>query len=289
MASTLPPPDTQPPPTQRPPSPRPSGVAPPFAAAVAGPASTAGGPVPALEVRAGAVSRSPHGRRVPPRRALIPALLVLAAAVAFGVARLLPTPGAGVLTASGTVEVDEVTLSAEAPGRIAELDVDEGSRVVADQVVGRLTDPVLEVQVKQATADAAQQQVVQAQMSHLALRAPLSGVVQKRIAHQGEFVSTGAPILTVADPTNLKLTLYVFEADLARVAVGQAVGIHADGFPDRVFIGRVQTIASHAEFTPRNIQTQKDRQNLVFAVTLHVPNPDGALKAGLPVDASFDQ
>ena len=74
----------------------------------------------------------------------------------------------------------------------------------------------------------------------------------------------------------------MLEADLGRVAVGQSVGIRADAFPDRVFAGRVQTIANRAEFTPRNVQTQKDRQNLVFAVTVRVPNPDGALKAGLP-------
>jgi multidrug resistance efflux pump len=225
-------------------------------------------------------------RHLPPRKALIPLALVLLAAAAWV---LRPAPAAGALTASGTVEVDEVTLSAEAPGRIVDLGVDEGSRVLEGQLVGRLSDPVLDVQLKQATIDAAQQQVFQAQMTRLELRAPLTGVVQKRIAHQGEFVAAGTPILTVADPTNLKLTLYVLEADLGRVAVGQNVDIHADAFPDRVFPGRVQTIASHAEFTPRNVQTQKDRQNLVFGVTLRVPNPDGALKAGLPVDASFDQ
>jgi multidrug resistance efflux pump len=227
-----------------------------------------------------------RGRHVPPRKALIPLVLVLVAGAGW---LLRPLPAAGALTASGTLEVDEVTLSAEAAGRIVDLGVDEGGRVVAGQVVGRLSDPVLDVQLKQATVDAAQQQLFQAQMSRLELRAPLSGVVQKRIAHQGEFVAAGTPILTVADPTTLKLTLYVLEADLGRVAVGQSVGIHTDAFPDRVFPGRVQTIANHAEFTPRNVQTQKDRQNLVFGVTLRVPNPDGALKAGLPVDAWFDQ
>ena len=65
--------------------------------------------------------------------------------------------------------------------------------------------------------------------------------------------------------------------------------MRADSFPERAFAGRVRTIATRAEFTPRNVQTQKDRQNLVFAVTVRVPNPDGALKAGLPVDATFDR
>jgi HlyD family secretion protein len=166
--------------------------------------------------------------------------------------------------------------------------VDEGSHVSEGQVVGRLSDPVLSVQVKQAVADAAQQQITQAQMLRLELRAPQAGIVQKKIAHRGEFVSPGTPILTVADPSILKLTLYVLEADLGRVAVGQSVSIRADAFTDRVFIGKVRTISTRAEFTPRNVQTQKDRQNLVFGVTVGVPNPDGALKAGLPVDASFE-
>jgi multidrug resistance efflux pump len=225
-----------------------------------------------------------HRVQRPPRRALIPLVLVVAAIAAWV---LRPVPVSGPLSASGTVEVEEVVLAAEAAGRLAELSVDEGSQVVEGQIVGRLTDPVLDVQVKQAVADAAQQQLTQAQMSRLQLRAPQAGVIQKKIAHRGEFVSPGTPILTVADTSNLKLTLYVLEADLGRVSVGQTVSIHADAFSDRVFAGMVRTIATRAEFTPRNVQTQKDRQNLVFAVTVAVPNPDGALKAGLPVDASF--
>jgi len=214
-------------------------------------------------------------------------VLLVAGAVAYWLLRAQPTTGA--LTASGTIELDEVTLSAEVAGRISELTVDEGSTVLEGQVVGRLADPVLAVQIKQATIDPAQQQVVQAQMSRLELRAPLGGVVQKRIAHKGEFVGPGAPILTIADPTDLKLTLFVLEGDLGRVNVGQTVSLRADSFPDRVFSGRVRTIATRAEFTPRNIQTQKDRQNLVFGVTVRVPNLDGALKAGLPIDATFEQ
>jgi multidrug resistance efflux pump len=227
--------------------------------------------------------RRPHR---PPRRALIPLALIVLAAVAVFVAR--PAPRPDILTASGTVEVDEVTLAAQAAGRIEELLVDEGSHVVEGQVVGRVGDPVLAVQFKQTTVDASQQQLVQAQLSRLELRAPLSGVVQKRLAHRGEVVAPGTPILTVADPTDLKLTLYVLEADMDRVFVGQTVGVHADAFGERTFAGRVRTLATRAEFTPRNVQTQKDRQNLVFAVTVRVPNPDGALKAGLPVDATFD-
>src|SRR5438876_12235044 len=184
----------------------------------------------------------PRAHRRPPRAvAAVILALVVAGGVAYWMLRAQPTAGA--LRASGTIEVDEVILSAETGGRIAELNVDEGSTVLEGQVVGRLADPVLNVQLKQATIDPAQQQVVQAQMRRLELRAPLSGVVQKRIAHKGEFVGLGAPILTIADPTDLKLTLYVLEADLGHVSVGQTVSLKADSFPERVFSGQVRTIA----------------------------------------------
>jgi HlyD family secretion protein len=225
--------------------------------------------------------------RPPPQALAIPLVLAL---IAVGVwFNNQPRSTSGPLSASGTIEFDEVTLAAEAAGRLTELSVGEGSRVIEGQVIGHLSDPVLNIQNRQAIVDPAQQQLTQAQMARLEITAPLSGVVQKQVAHRGEYVAPGAPILTVADPTDLKLTLYVLEGDLGRVAVGQTVSIRADAFPDRTFVGAVKTIANRAEFTPRNVQTQKDRQNLVFAVTVRVPNPDGALKAGLPVDATFDQ
>jgi membrane fusion protein YbhG len=217
------------------------------------------------------------------------AVLVVAAAVAIGLWLLSSQPSTAPLSASGTIEFDEITLAAAAAGRIADLSVSEGSSVTEGQVVGHLVDPVVTVQDNQSTGDPAQQQLTQAQLARMDLMAPQSGVVQKQIAHRGEYVGPGAPVLTVADPTNLKLTLYVLERDLGRVAIGQTVGIQADAFPGRVFPGRVTTIADRAEFTPRNVQTQRDRQNLVFAVTVRVPNADRALKAGLPVDATFDQ
>jgi multidrug resistance efflux pump len=225
----------------------------------------------------------------PPRPLIAAIVVVLLLTVGLGIYLLQRPATGGPLTASGTIEFDEVTLSAETSGRLSDLSVDEGSHVTEGQVIGHLSDPVLDIQNKQALVDPAQRQVTQAQMARLELTSPLTGVVQKQLAHRGEHVSTGSPILTVADPTDLKLTLYVLEGDLGRVAVGQPVSIRVDAFADRVFTGRVTTIADHAEFTPRNVQTQKDRQNLVFAVTVRVPNPDGALKAGLPVDATFTQ
>ncbi len=221
----------------------------------------------------------------PPPQAVALVLLALGGAAYWFFLR--PVPGEGGLTASGTIEADEVIVASELSGRLLSLDVDEGARVESGQSLGRLQDPVLQVQLEQSVIDPAQHRVVQAQMERLTLHSPIGGVVQKRLVKPGEVVAPGTPILTVANPRDLRLTVYVLESQLGSVSVGQPVTIKADPFPDRTFDGRIQTIATRAEFTPRNVQTQRDRQNLVFAVKVRVPNPDGVLKAGLPVDATF--
>ncbi len=221
----------------------------------------------------------------PPPQAVALVLLALGGAAYWFFLR--PVPSDGGLTASGTIKADEVIVASELSGRLLSLDVDEGARVESGQSLGRLQDPVLQVQLEQSVIDPAQHRVVQAQMERLTLHSPIGGVVQKRLVKPGEVVAPGTPILTVANPRDLRLTVYVLESQLGSVSVGQPVTIKADPFPDRTFDGRIQTIATRAEFTPRNVQTQRDRQNLVFAVKVRVPNPDGVLKAGLPVDATF--
>jgi hypothetical protein len=63
--------------------------------------------------------------------------------------------------------------------------------------------------------------------------------------------------------------------------------VYVDRFPDSAFLGNIVAIASEAEFTPRNVQTQEERVNMVFAVDIEIPNPDHALKPGMPADAQL--
>jgi HlyD family secretion protein len=79
--------------------------------------------------------------------------------------------------------------------------------------------------------------------------------------------------------------VYVPESRLGQVEIGQEVAVSVDSFPERTFTGAVVAIADEAEFTPRNVQTQEERVNMVFAVDVRIPNPDHALKPGLPADA----
>jgi HlyD family secretion protein len=141
---------------------------------------------------------------------------------------------------------------------------------------------VAEASVRQAQAAAG---ILAAQQNLLSLVAPNDGLVSGKIAHQGEVVLAGAPLLTIARLNPLQLTLYIPANQIGRVKLGQPVEVQVDSFPAQVFRGEVIYISPRAEFTPRSVQTQEERVNVVFAVRVHLPNDDGLLKPGMPADA----
>jgi HlyD family secretion protein len=108
---------------------------------------------------------------------------------------------------------------------------------------------------------------------------PVAGIVTRRPVEAGELVSPGTTVLTVSELDSVHVMLFVTEKDLGRVRLGREADVTIDAAPGRIFKGRVTFISPEAEFTPKNIQTKEDRVKLV------IPNPDGALKPGLPADA----
>jgi HlyD family secretion protein len=141
---------------------------------------------------------------------------------------------------------------------------------------------VAEAQVGQAQAAVA---ALETQIDKMTLRSPIDGVVTSRSAHAGEATLAGATLLTVANLDEVKLTIYIPEDELGRVYLGQEVGVEVDSFPGRTFSGTVSYISQQAEFTPKNVQTEKERVNMVFAVKVRLLNPEHLLKPGMPADA----
>ncbi len=141
---------------------------------------------------------------------------------------------------------------------------------------------VAEAQVAQARSAIS---ALETQMEKMTLRSPIAGLVTSRSAHEGEAAIAGATLLSVANLDEVKLTVYIPEDRLGRVYLGQQVEVQVDSFPGRVFIGTVSYISQQAEFTPRNVQTEEERVNMVFAVRVRLPNPDHLLKPGMPADA----
>ncbi len=149
---------------------------------------------------------------------------------------------------------------------------------------------LLEAQVAQAraAADAAEATLrsTQIALDRLTLTAPSAGVVTARTGEVGELASAGVPVYALADLGSLTLTVYIPEADLGGVALGQEARVAVDAY-SQSFAGRVTYIASQAEFTPKNVELKEERVNMVFAVEITLDNPDGLLLPGMPADVTF--
>jgi len=130
----------------------------------------------------------------------------------------------------------------------------------------------------------AQLAALRSRLGELVLTAPTRGVVLLRNFEAGELVLPGQPVLTLGDPENLWVRAYVAAPEIGRVRIGAPAEVSVDGFRKRTFPGRVVSIATSAEFTPRAALTEEERANLVFAVRIAMDPSGGALKAGLPVD-----
>jgi len=143
---------------------------------------------------------------------------------------------------------------------------------------------VAEAVVRQAQAQA---NVLSAQIAQGALASPIDGVVLNQVLRAGELAAPAAPILTLADLSEVTLKVYVPENRIGHVYLGQLAQVTVDSFPDRVFEGQVSHIGDEPEFTPRNVATAEERLNTFYAVEIRLPNPDGLLKPGMPADAAF--
>lgn len=179
--------------------------------------------------------------------------------------------------------------TAETAVRVAEAQY-EGA-VTALKVANAGTDQI-DAKRRELEAAKSQQQQAEAALAYARgqqgkaeLVAPISGYVLRRHVEPGEFTGPGSPVATLVDPADTWLNVYIPETDIGLVHVGQEVQVQVDSFPGRNFGAEVSEISSRAEFTPKNIQTKKERVNMVFRVKLRLLNDTGELKPGMPADA----
>jgi len=128
-------------------------------------------------------------------------------------------------------------------------------------------------------------QLSRLRLDYTVLRAPQAGVVMVRQAELGEVVAAGTPVVTLADLDNVWLRAYVSETDLGRIRWGQPARVRTDTLPGKEYHGRISFIASKAEFTPKSVQTQRERVTLVYRIKIDLANPNHELKPGMPADA----
>jgi HlyD family secretion protein len=118
------------------------------------------------------------------------------------------------------------------------------------------------------------------------LRAPVAGRVLERSAELGEVVAAGAPVITLGDPRRPYADVFVAQARLGGIDVGDRVELFVDAEP-RAFAGVVEHISRRTEFTPRYLFSERERPNLVVRVRVRVADPEERLHAGVPVFAEI--
>ena len=122
-------------------------------------------------------------------------------------------------------------------------------------------------------------------LTYATIRSPVSGVVLVRNSEPGEVLQVGTPVLTLGDLDNAYFEGYVAETDLARVRYGQRAAVTTDTYPGKRYAGRVIFVSSRAEFTPKSVETLKERVTLVYRTKIAVENPNHELKPGMPAEA----
>ena len=129
--------------------------------------------------------------------------------------------------------------------------------------------------------------LIDAQLADTIAYSPVDGVVLVKSADVGEVLGVGTTVVTVGDIDHPWLRGYVNETALGKVKVGAKARITTDSYPGKVYEGRVSFIASEAEFTPKQIQTQEERVKLVYRIKIELDNPRRELKSNMPADAQI--
>lgn len=238
------------------------------------------------------------------KKIILIVVVLLLAAVAAGLLFFRHTPFAY----SGVVEAVEVDVPSRLSDTIAELNVQEGSPVKEGEVLARLDcrDTRLKAVIAQkefkraetllkTTAgsrenyDLKKYQNDQAALyeSWCDIVSPITGKVLYKYYEPGEFIAAGRKLVTVADMGQVDVWVYVEHNLLARLAVGETVtGLLPE--TGQQFEGKILSINDEAEFTPKNVQTRKERERLVYGVKTRFDN-DAArtLKAGMTLEVAF--
>jgi HlyD family secretion protein len=118
-------------------------------------------------------------------------------------------------------------------------------------------------------------------LDELVIRAPRASRVESLDLRPGDILAPNAPAAKLLEPAELYVRIYVPETEIGHVRPGLEVPISVDSFPDKTFRGRVESVASEGEFTPRNLQTADERADQVFATRVRIEEGADVLRAGM--------
>ncbi|MDH7976027.1 HlyD family efflux transporter periplasmic adaptor subunit [Sphingomonas sp. AR_OL41] len=168
--------------------------------------------------------------------------------------------------------------------RSAQAQVSAARQALSLQRAGARREDI-DAAVAQRQQAAAQASKAKTDLSDAELRAPNAGTILTRAREPGAIVQPGETVLTLTIDRPMRVRAYIPEPDLSRIAPGMAVIVTTDGNARR-YHGTIGNIAPTAEFTPKTVQTEALRTDLVYRVRIIVNDPDDALRQGAPVTIS---
>jgi HlyD family secretion protein len=170
--------------------------------------------------------------------------------------------------------------------------VDAANLRAAQQTQALVVEGPRKEDVAQATAELeslrADWKLLQQKLSDCELHAPSAGVVESRILEPGEMASPERPVLLIALTDPKWIRAYAPEPELGRIKLGLKATVRSDAFGGRDYAGRIGFISPVAEFTPKSVQTEELRTQLVFEVRVLVDDPRDELRLGMPVTVDLD-
>ncbi|WP_234430416.1 HlyD family secretion protein, partial [Brucella melitensis] len=125
----------------------------------------------------------------------------------------------------------------------------------------------------QASVEAAKAAIaaIEADLRDATLTAPKPGRVQYRVAQPGEVLSAGGRVLNLVDLSDVSMTFFLPTAQAGRVAIGADARIVLDAAPQYVIPAKVSFVADVAQFTPKTVESEEERQKLMFRVKAKIP------------------
>ncbi|WP_459617673.1 HlyD family efflux transporter periplasmic adaptor subunit [Bordetella sp. 2513F-2] len=179
--------------------------------------------------------------------------------------------------AVGAQDLDD----ARAQLRVAQAQLEARQQALKLAVAGPRAEDLARAQA-QLQAAQAEQALLRHRIAQAELRAPQAAVVRSRLLEPGDMASPQRPAYTLALTDPKWVRAYVSEPRLGHVRPGMAARVYTDSAPDQPIAGRVGFISSVAEFTPKSVQTEALRTDLVYEIRILVDDPQDTLRLGMP-------
>ena len=124
----------------------------------------------------------------------------------------------------------------------------------------------------QSAVEAAQAGVdrLQADIRDSELKSDRLARVQYRVAQPGEVLGAGGRLLNLVDLADVYMTFFLPERQAGRVAIGAEARLVVDAAPQYVIPARISYVASVAQFTPKTVETESEREKLMFRVKARI-------------------